>query len=104
MWRIRRMVRGLVVDYCLEEGEEGAAADEGEEDEEGAAKDNASDKTEEEEIKIPPKNLTEIDRLAFIVRSIEDNCQIAPVGAFKMTPNHEVTRNEAFKGLCCEGA
>lgn len=56
-----------------EEGEEAAAAEE-EEDEEGAAKDNASDKTEEEEIKIPPKNLTEIDRLAYIVRSIEDNC------------------------------
>lgn len=58
-----------------------------------------SDLSEEEEIKIPPKDLTELDRLTFIVFAIENDCSIAPVGAFKMTPIHQVRRNEAFHGL-----
>lgn len=87
-----------------EEGEgEEPAPEEAEEGEEGAgARDNKSDKTEEEEIQVPPKNLREIDRLAYVVRAIEDNCQIVPLNAFKMTPNHEVARNESFHGLCKE--
>jgi radial spoke head protein 9 len=55
-----------------EEGEGAAEEEEGEEGEE--KKDNQSDKTEEEEIQVPPKNLREVDRLAYIVRAIEDNC------------------------------
>jgi len=47
-----------------------------------------SDLSEEEEIKIPPKDLTELDRLTFIVFAIENDCAIAPLGAFKMTPTH----------------
>ena len=31
--------------------------------------------------------------------AIENDCQLCPVGAFKMTPEHEVRRNETFKGL-----
>lgn len=31
--------------------------------------------------------------------SIENDCQIAPLGAFKMTSQHQVRRNEAFCGL-----
>lgn len=31
--------------------------------------------------------------------AIENDCAIAPVGAYKMTPTHQVRRNEAFKGL-----
>jgi radial spoke head protein 9 len=58
-----------------------------------------SDISEEEEIKIPPKDLTELDRLAYVVFAIENDCMLAPVGAFKMTPTHQVRRNEAFKGL-----
>lgn len=34
-----------------------------------------------------------------MVHAIENDCQIAPVGAFKMTPDHQVRRNEAFQGL-----
>jgi radial spoke head protein 9 len=64
--------------------------------------------TEEEEIKIPPKDLTgnsfpvkllELDRLAYVVFAIENDCVIAPVGAYKLTPTHQVKRNEAFIGL-----
>ena len=41
----------------------------------------------------------EIDRLAYVVLAIENDCQICPIGSFKLTPQHQVRRNEAFKGL-----
>lgn len=88
------------------EGEAGEAEKpegDGEGEGEGGAKPvkdaNLSDISEEEEIKIPPKDLSELDRLAYVVFAIENDCSIAPLGAFKMTPTHQVRRNEAFKGL-----
>jgi len=63
------------------EGAEGAA--DGEENEEGEGEDD--DKSEEEEIKVPPKDLTELDRLKYVTLAIENDCQIAPIGAYKMT-------------------
>lgn len=83
------------------EGEE-APKDEGDEGEEGEQPD--SDKSEEEEIKVPPKELTELDRLKYVTLAIENDCQIAPLGAFKMTSQHQVRRNEAFKGLSQENS
>lgn len=68
--------------------EEPAAAEEeqnDEEGEEGAKKELDSNESEAEEIKVPPKELTEIDRLNYVVYAIENDCQIAPLGAFKMT-------------------
>jgi len=86
-----------------EEGEEEAAAagggDQEEEGEEGEGKALNSDETEEEEITVPKRDLTEIDRLTFVVYAIENDCQICPVGAFKMTSEHQVCRNESFCGL-----
>jgi hypothetical protein len=59
------------------EGEEEAApeeaAEEGEEGEE-AKKELDSNESEAEEIKVPPKELTEIDRLNYIVYAIENDC------------------------------
>jgi hypothetical protein len=84
------------------EGEEEPPAEPeeaGEDDEEGAKKELDSNESEAEEIKVPPKELTEIDRLNYVVYAIENDCQIAPLGAFKMTSQHQVRRNEAFKGL-----
>ena len=46
------------------------------------------DKSEEEEIKVPPKDLTELDRLKYVTLAIENDCQIAPIGAYKMTAQH----------------
>ena len=40
-----------------------------------------------------------MDRLAYIIRSIETECQLIPIGAYKLTPNHELRLNEAFVGL-----
>ena len=82
-----------------EEGEAEAPADDGGEDEDGEKKELDSDVSEQEEVKVPPKDLTELDRLKYVVLAIENDCQIAPVGAFKMTSQHQVRRNEAFKGL-----
>jgi radial spoke head protein 9 len=44
----------------------------------------------------------ELDRLTTVVYAIENDCQICPVGSFKMTPEHQVRRNEAFQGLSSE--
>jgi len=60
-----------------------------EEAEEGAGdKAKDSDASEDEEVKIPKRNQTEIDRLTSVVLAIENDCQICPKGAFKMTPDH----------------
>ena len=59
----------------------------------------ANDSDEEEEVKVPPKNFYELDRLAYVVRAIETECQVVPIGAYKLTPNHELRLNEAFVGL-----
>jgi hypothetical protein len=48
---------------------------------------------------IPARGITELDRLAYVVRSIEFNCQIAPIGSFKKNTLGEISRNEAFNGL-----
>ncbi len=37
-------------------------------------------------IVIPPKNVTELDRLSFVVHTIEDQCQVVPKGSYKFTP------------------
>jgi len=48
---------------------------------------------------MPPKNVTELDRLSYVIHQIENDCQVVPKGAMKFTPLREVRRNEAFKGL-----
>jgi len=49
-------------------------------------------------MEIPPRGVTELDRLAFVVNEIEYTCQAVPKNSFKMTPMREVRRNEAFVG------
>jgi hypothetical protein len=43
--------------------------------------------------------LIELDRLAYIVMAIENDAHVCPVGAFKLTPQHELRRDEGFKGI-----
>lgn len=59
----------------------------------------ASSEEEDPNALIVPVDLKEIDRVHYIVRAIENDCQVVPQGAFKLTTAHEVARNEAFKGL-----
>lgn len=68
-----------------EEENQEAPEEPAEEEEEGAKKELDSNESEPEEIKVPPKELTELDRLNYVVYAIENDCQIAPLGAFKMT-------------------
>ena len=51
------------------------------------------------ELQVGKKGITELDRLAYLVYVVERECQTVPIGALKMTPIHEVHRNEGFKGL-----
>lgn len=55
-----------------EEAQEEPPAEDDEE-EEGAIEVN-SDKSEQEEVKVPSKDLTEIDRVRFVVCAIENDC------------------------------
>lgn len=57
------------------------------------------DTDDEKELKVVPKNFTELDRLAYVVRAIDIDCSVVPVGAFRLTPNHELRYNDEFKGL-----
>ena len=50
------------------------------------------------------KNITELDRLAYVVNEIEKQCHLVPEGSVKLTPLHEIRRNEAFCGLSKEDA
>ena len=48
---------------------------------------------------LPAGGITEQDRLSFVVNSIENYCQIVPVGSYKKNTLGEVSQNEAFRGL-----
>ena len=48
------------------------------------------------------KNMTETDRLSFVVRAIDRDCAVVPVGGFKMMPINELRRNDLFEGLNSE--
>ena len=53
---------------------------------------------------LPPKHLTELDRLAATVLQIDRDCYSVPRGALKFTPLNQVMVNEAFRGLSKEEA
>ena len=43
--------------------------------------------------------LIELDRLSYVVRAIEIDCALLPVGALKLTPTREISYDHNFKGL-----
>ena len=55
--------------------------------------------------KMPKKNYTELHRLTYVVKSIENDAQCVPKGSYRMTPEHELTPVDNFYGLkednCC---
>ena len=63
-----------------------------------------SDSSEEKEKIVIITQMREIDRLAYIIRAIEMDCAIVPVGSFKLTTNHELHYNQNFKGLNLKNA
>lgn len=44
------------------------------------------------------KSLTESDRLSYVIRCIDYDSLVVPVGAFKMLPLNEIRRNDNFTG------
>ena len=51
------------------------------------------DSDEEEVVKVEPKNYLEEDRLSYTVHSIEEECQLVPLGSFRMITCHEIRYN-----------
>ena len=45
------------------------------------------------------KNMTETDRLSFVVRTIDHDTSVVPIGGYKMLPIGELRRNDLFEGL-----
>ena len=45
------------------------------------------------------KPLTECDRLSYVVRCIDNDTSVIPVGAMKMLPSNELRRDDNFNGL-----
>jgi len=41
-----------------------------------------------EDFKVKTKNLTELDRLSIVVHQIDHDCQVVPLGAYKLIPTH----------------
>jgi radial spoke head protein 9 len=46
-----------------------------------------------------PEKFTELDRLAYVVRAVEFDCAVLPIGAVKLTPAHEMRFDQSFRGL-----
>jgi len=91
--------------FKTKEGEDGEApADDGQ-----AAKQEVDSLADSEDLeeqrnkKVAPDQFKEIDRLAFVVRAIENDCAVVPCTAHKLTPTHELRVDDNFKGLCHEG-
>lgn len=84
------------VDGHREEGEEAPKEEKSEKE-----RDPLASSSEEDPLKdFIPRNLTEEDRLLYTVCAIENDCNIVPKGAYRMTEDHEVERNASFRGLC----
>jgi radial spoke head protein 9 len=66
------------------------------EEEEANEKDSVASMEEE---KVPARAFTELDKLAVVVRAIEQDCQLVPQISFRITPAHELSKNRAFAGL-----
>lgn len=47
---------------------------------------------------VKPKNFTELDRLSILIHSIAKDCNIVPLGAYRI-PTHELVLNPEFRGL-----
>jgi len=50
------------------------------------------------------RTITEEERLAILVESIDSDCAVVPRGAFVMNAAHQVVLNTAFGGLKCDEA
>lgn len=54
---------------------------------------------EDEKKEVLLKKFVEADRLAYVVRAIEIECAVVPLGSLKLTSNHTLEYNGLFRGL-----
>lgn len=59
---------------------------------------------EDGERKVPERKLTELERLAFVVDSIENSTCVVPRGAFYITATGDISANRNFGGLSYKDA
>lgn len=64
----------------------------------------ASTEEEDPNANFKPLDLKEQDRLQFTVYAIENDCHIIPKGSYKLTDQHEIHRNNAYRGMDIETA
>lgn len=67
----------------------------------GEPKEENLDDTVEEQ-KAPEekkKNFTELVKLTYLIRNIDNDTNVVPQGAFRLIPIHELRRNDTFRGL-----
>lgn len=76
------------------EGGEGGE-DSGEKKEEEVQEEDSDD----EAPKVVKRSFCEVDRLAYTVLAIENDCQTVPVGSVKLTCDHELRYNQSFQGI-----
>ena len=48
---------------------------------------------------LPANGITEQERLSYVVYSVENQCQIVPVGSYRKNTLGCVQQNEAYRGL-----
>ena len=48
---------------------------------------------------VKQKNFTELDRLSLLVSLVSHDCNVVPLGAYRMIPTHELVQNPDFRGL-----
>ena len=63
---------------------EGEGGEEKPPEEEGQAEVKPVDEDEEELKKVPKKNFTELNRLSYVIRSIENDAQVVPKDSYRM--------------------
>ena len=55
-----------------------------------------------EDLFVRSKNFTELDRLSLLVHQVDHDCQVVPLGAYKLLPTHQLAPNPNFRGLKIE--
>jgi len=80
---------------------EGSEEDEEEVEEEDdeTGSDDQSDGDPSKQKKVKERKLLEIERLAFIVQSVDHDCSLVPQGLYYLQATGDIAVNQAFKGL-----
>jgi len=89
--------------YTLEEEEEEEAKDR--EEEEAKAEDEENQDPSEPKVeRKKERRINEIDRLAYTVEAIDNQCSLVPRGSYYLTATGSIVKNDAFRGITIDDA